>query len=100
VSILEIEDETLLPSKEYQIGLVPHEFRCPHTIASMRPLFCSDCTADMVYDRYMEMKRLYYIGTPVANDDNFDRYEMYAGEMFPNDVRFQTVGFHKKRKKK
>lgn len=77
---------------EYPRHSLPHDLRCPHTGATMRPLFCSRCTADEVSQRYTALKTAYYDGTPLVSDEYFDRYEMYCREEFPGDMRFYKVG--------
>lgn len=72
---------------------IPHELRCPHTPAAIRPLFCEKCTADEAYVRYAEAKRSYYAGQPLVTDDlEFDRWELYMRKLWPNDKRFEEVG--------
>jgi hypothetical protein len=76
----------------YPNGSLPHELRCPHTPAELRPLFCTDCTADEVAERYTTLKTAYYDGEPLMSDEAFDRYEKYCREKFPDDERFHSVG--------
>jgi hypothetical protein len=72
---------------------IPHELRCPHTPAQIRPLFCDRCTADEAYAWYQAAKASYYAGQPLVDDDReFDRWEMYMREKWPDDKRFEEVG--------
>lgn len=77
---------------QYPSGSLPHHLRCHHTGSQMRPLFCNDCTADDVAARYQELKTAYYDGRPLMKDENFDRYERYCREYWPDDDRFKKVG--------
>ena len=79
---------------EYPKGDLPHHLRCPHTIATMRPLICQDCTADELSAVYLELKRAYYAGTPhITEDPLFDRYESMCRTRYPMCEVFYTVGY-------
>lgn len=72
---------------------VPDELRCPHTIATIRPLFCQDkCGPDEWVKIYHAAKRAYYNGDPILYDMTYDRLETEARKRWPNDQRFWSVG--------
>lgn len=80
-------------SAYYPNGVIPHELRCPHTPARLRPLFCEQCTADDAFKTYITLKKAYYAGEPLCEDWHFDNFEKYCKEKWPNDRRFHdTVG--------
>lgn len=76
---------------------IPPELRCPHTPAEIRPLFCECCTANEAYKWYKMAKSSYYAGTPLVRDDlEFDRWEIYMRQLWPEDKRFEEVGSNEK----
>jgi hypothetical protein len=76
----------------YPNGLVPHELRCPHTPAELRPMLCAECTADEAYRTYKALKLAYYGGQPLCDDNRYDLYEMLCRIRWPEDERFHRVG--------
>lgn len=77
----------------YSNNVLPHEYRCPHTGAELRPIWCVDCkNADTAYALYAEFKRAYYNGSPLVEDEQFDNYELNCRRAWPDDTRFEKVG--------
>lgn len=77
----------------YNRDTLPHELRCPHTQATMRPVMCNRCTAEDLDRVYTELKRAYYAGEkPYLSDGAFDRFEQMCRTRWPEDSRFRRVG--------
>jgi hypothetical protein len=60
----------------------------------MRPMTCHACSSDDLFKVYNELKRSYYLeGEALMGDVEFDRFENYLRERFPEDKRFFIVGY-------
>lgn len=80
-------------SAVYNNNILPHEYRCPHTLAELRPLWCSECGAlDECISLYTTFKDAYYGGSPLISDAQFDNYEENCRRRFPNEQTFHVVG--------
>lgn len=81
-------------SAAYNNNILPHEYRCNHTIAELRPLWCEVCgTLEECTDLYLKFKHAYYSGSPLITDSQFDNYEINCRRRFPNEQVFHTVGY-------
>jgi hypothetical protein len=77
----------------YANTVLPHEYRCPHTSAELRPLWCDKCgSLVQCVALYKSFKTAYYVGRPLVTDDQFDNYEANCRRRFPDEQTFHSVG--------